>query len=169
MWHEGRMAWHDLLLLGTIVYQFFNAGKRVIIDSIAWCFLLLAVLNFIYIGVWVHRPCLCGIPHLMLHILTEPTTLYCCFHLHAVWHSSCSTFPPSSTDEATPCHPHRPPSFAGHQSCPCHLPCCAQPCCPHCPRLLPSPVVRCPRPMPIASSIPPMPPSPVALAHCLAH
>src|SRR6266481_7848017 len=57
VWLKGSMVWCHLLLLGAIVYQFFNAGKRVIIDGIAWCFSLLAILNSIYIGVWVHRPC----------------------------------------------------------------------------------------------------------------
>jgi len=48
-----------LLLLGAIVYQFFDAGKRVIIDGIGWRFPLLAVLNSIYVGTWVRsaRPC----------------------------------------------------------------------------------------------------------------
>jgi len=41
-----------LLLFGAIVYQFFPAGKRVIIDGIAWRFPLLAVLNAIYVNVW---------------------------------------------------------------------------------------------------------------------
>src|SRR6266481_6049375 len=72
-------------------------------------------------------------------MLTEPTTLYHHFHLCTVWHSSCSTIPPSSTDEATPCHPHWPPSFAGHRSCPCHLPCCAQPFQPHTALFMPMP------------------------------
>jgi len=41
-----------LLLLGLIVYQFFPAGKRVIIDGISWRLPLLAVLNAIYVNVW---------------------------------------------------------------------------------------------------------------------
>lgn len=41
-----------LLMLGTIIYQFFDAGKAVIIDGISWRFPLLAVLNSIYINVW---------------------------------------------------------------------------------------------------------------------
>ncbi|KAF8585774.1 hypothetical protein K439DRAFT_1409679 [Ramaria rubella] len=41
-----------LLLLGAIVYQFFDAGKRTIIDGIGWRFPLLAVLNAIYVNVW---------------------------------------------------------------------------------------------------------------------
>jgi len=41
-----------LLMLGTIIYQFFDAGKAVIIDGISWRFPLLAVLNSIYINFW---------------------------------------------------------------------------------------------------------------------
>ncbi|OBZ66990.1 hypothetical protein A0H81_13030 [Grifola frondosa] len=41
-----------LLLLGTIVYQFCEAGKTVIIDGISWRFPLLAILNTIYVSVW---------------------------------------------------------------------------------------------------------------------
>ncbi|KNZ77775.1 hypothetical protein J132_03833, partial [Termitomyces sp. J132] len=37
------------LLLGTVIYQFFPAGKRVIVDGISWRFPLLAVLNAMYI------------------------------------------------------------------------------------------------------------------------
>ena len=42
-----------LLLLGAVVYQFFPAGKRVIIDGIAWRFPLLLVLNAIYVHAWI--------------------------------------------------------------------------------------------------------------------
>jgi len=41
-----------LLLLGAIIYQFFDSGKRTIIDGIGWRFPLLAVLNSIYVNVW---------------------------------------------------------------------------------------------------------------------
>ncbi|KAG6866644.1 hypothetical protein C0991_000754 [Blastosporella zonata] len=41
-----------ILLLGTVIYQFFPSGKRVIIDSISWRFPLLAVLNSIYVNLW---------------------------------------------------------------------------------------------------------------------
>jgi hypothetical protein len=41
-----------VLLLGTIIYQFFPGGKRTIIDGIAWRFPLLGVLNAIYINLW---------------------------------------------------------------------------------------------------------------------
>jgi hypothetical protein len=44
-----------LLLLGTVVYQFFPTGKRVIIDGISWRFPLLGVLNAIYVHVWATR------------------------------------------------------------------------------------------------------------------
>jgi hypothetical protein len=41
--------------LGTVVYQFFPTGKRVIIDGISWRFPLLGVLNAIYVHVWATR------------------------------------------------------------------------------------------------------------------
>jgi len=41
-----------LLLLGTIVYQFTAAGKKVIIDGISWRFALLGVLNAVYVHIW---------------------------------------------------------------------------------------------------------------------
>ncbi|KAF8491543.1 hypothetical protein JB92DRAFT_3006028 [Gautieria morchelliformis] len=44
-----------LLLLGAIVYQFFDEGKRIIIDGIGWRFPLLAVLNSIYVNLWGHQ------------------------------------------------------------------------------------------------------------------
>ncbi|KAJ7647587.1 hypothetical protein FB45DRAFT_893845 [Roridomyces roridus] len=42
-----------LLLLGTIIYQFFDSGKGVIIDGISWRLPLLAVLQSIYVNVWI--------------------------------------------------------------------------------------------------------------------
>ncbi|KAG7090922.1 hypothetical protein E1B28_009996 [Marasmius oreades] len=44
-----------LLLLGTVIYQFFADGKRTIIDGISWRFPLLAVLNAIYVNVWARH------------------------------------------------------------------------------------------------------------------
>jgi len=44
-----------LLLLGYIIYQFFPAGKRVIIDEVSWRFPLLLALNAIYVNVWTHQ------------------------------------------------------------------------------------------------------------------
>lgn len=41
-----------LLLLGTIIYQFFDGGKQVIVDGIGWRLPLLAVLNAIYVNLW---------------------------------------------------------------------------------------------------------------------
>ncbi|EMD30957.1 hypothetical protein CERSUDRAFT_120220 [Gelatoporia subvermispora B] len=41
-----------LLLLGTIIYQFFDHGKTVIIDGISWRFPLLALLNAVYVNLW---------------------------------------------------------------------------------------------------------------------
>ena len=44
-----------LLLLGTIIYQFFEGGKQVIIDGIGWRLPLLAVLNAVYVNVWARH------------------------------------------------------------------------------------------------------------------
>jgi hypothetical protein len=41
-----------ILLLGTVVYQFFPAGKKTIIDGISWRFPLLGILNAIYVNLW---------------------------------------------------------------------------------------------------------------------
>ncbi|KAH9935555.1 uncharacterized protein B0H18DRAFT_976228 [Fomitopsis serialis] len=41
-----------VLLLGTIIYQFFDGGKQVIIDGIGWRLPLLAVLNVVYVHLW---------------------------------------------------------------------------------------------------------------------
>jgi hypothetical protein len=44
-----------LLLLGTIVYQFFPLGKQVIIDGISWRFALLGILNAVYVSLWARH------------------------------------------------------------------------------------------------------------------
>lgn len=44
-----------LLLLGTIIYQFFEGGKQVIVDGVSWRFPLLAVLNAIYVHLWARH------------------------------------------------------------------------------------------------------------------
>ncbi|KAL6310315.1 hypothetical protein BKA93DRAFT_755425 [Sparassis latifolia] len=44
-----------LLLLGTIIYQFFDDGKQVIVDGISWRLPLLAVLNAIYVNLWASQ------------------------------------------------------------------------------------------------------------------
>lgn len=41
-----------LLLLGTVIYQFFPSGKQVIIDGISWRFPLLGILNAIFVNLW---------------------------------------------------------------------------------------------------------------------
>lgn len=41
-----------LLLLGYIIYQFTENGKKTIIDGIGWRFPLLAVVNTVYVNVW---------------------------------------------------------------------------------------------------------------------
>ncbi|KAJ7588326.1 hypothetical protein C8J56DRAFT_1080261 [Mycena floridula] len=40
------------LLLGTIIYQFFPGGKRVIIDDIGWALPSVAILDAIYVRLW---------------------------------------------------------------------------------------------------------------------
>ncbi|KAF9820245.1 hypothetical protein IEO21_01459 [Rhodonia placenta] len=44
-----------LLLLGTIIYQFLDGGKQVIVDGISWRLPLLAVLNAAYVTLWAHH------------------------------------------------------------------------------------------------------------------
>lgn len=39
-----------LLLLGFVIYQFFDSGKKLIIDKIAWRFALLAIFSSLYQG-----------------------------------------------------------------------------------------------------------------------
>lgn len=64
MMRSDRSLIH-LLLLGTLVYQFFPAGKRVIVDGVSWYLSLLGVLNAIYIHVWVKEHYVLGeIPHI---------------------------------------------------------------------------------------------------------
>lgn len=58
-----------LLLLGTIIYQFFDGGKQVIIDGISWRLPLLAVLNAIYVNVWARHYYVVGMSH-VLHTLS---------------------------------------------------------------------------------------------------
>lgn len=55
VWYANRRIrrWLiHLLLLGTIIYQWFPGGKVVIIDGISWRFPLLGVLNAIYVHLW---------------------------------------------------------------------------------------------------------------------
>jgi len=51
-WAFGIWTLIHLLLLGTIVYQFFDNGKKTIIDGVSWRFPLLIVLNAVYMNVW---------------------------------------------------------------------------------------------------------------------
>ncbi|KAF9257639.1 hypothetical protein L218DRAFT_1016084 [Marasmius fiardii PR-910] len=41
-----------ILLIGTIIYQFFPAGKLTIVDGMTWRFPLLSILSAIYVYVW---------------------------------------------------------------------------------------------------------------------
>ncbi|EPQ57664.1 hypothetical protein GLOTRDRAFT_128020 [Gloeophyllum trabeum ATCC 11539] len=49
-WAFGIWSLIHLLLLGTIVYQFFSGGKPVIVDAIGWRLPLLALLNAVYVN-----------------------------------------------------------------------------------------------------------------------
>ncbi|KAG8964059.1 hypothetical protein FRC03_002265 [Tulasnella sp. 419] len=51
-WTFGVWSLIHLLLLGTIIYQFFPNGKKTIIDGVGWRLPLLAVLNIVYVNVW---------------------------------------------------------------------------------------------------------------------
>lgn len=64
MFMSFRILIH-FLLLGTVIYQFFAAGKQVIIDGISWRFPLLAVLNAIYVNLWSSGHYVWGL-HLLL-------------------------------------------------------------------------------------------------------
>jgi hypothetical protein len=44
-----------LLLLGTIIYQFFPGGKVTIVDAVSWRFPLLGILNAIYVNLWASQ------------------------------------------------------------------------------------------------------------------
>jgi len=65
-----------VLLLGTVIYQFFPNGKKVIIDGISWRFPLLAILNAIYVNLWATHHYIIGssfqlaqrMTRLMLHL-----------------------------------------------------------------------------------------------------
>ncbi|CAL1708106.1 unnamed protein product [Somion occarium] len=56
-WAFGIWSIIHLLLLGTIIYQFTESGKQIIIDGISWRFPLLGLLNSIYVNFWkFHEP-----------------------------------------------------------------------------------------------------------------
>jgi hypothetical protein len=44
-----------LLLLGTMVFQFTNRGKEIIVDSIQWRFAILGIFNSVYIFFWARH------------------------------------------------------------------------------------------------------------------
>ncbi|CAL1708104.1 unnamed protein product [Somion occarium] len=54
-WAFGIWSIIHLLLLGTIIYQFTESGKQIIIDGISWRFPLLGLLNSIYVNFWVRH------------------------------------------------------------------------------------------------------------------
>jgi hypothetical protein len=45
----------DVFLLGTIIYQFFPNGRRVIVEGISWRFSLLGIASAIYLNLWMHH------------------------------------------------------------------------------------------------------------------
>ena len=49
-----------ILLLGTVIYQFFPQGKRVIVDGISWRFPLLGLLNAVYVNLWASHYYIAG-------------------------------------------------------------------------------------------------------------
>jgi hypothetical protein len=53
-WTFGIWSLIHFLLLGTVIYQFFDSGKKVIIDAINWRLPLLILLNTFYINIWGH-------------------------------------------------------------------------------------------------------------------
>jgi len=77
--HMTRSLIH-LLLLGTIIYQFTEPGKRVIIDAVSWRFPLLGILNAVYINLWVREYFAAGMHFRSTHII---------FLIRVSKHSSC--------------------------------------------------------------------------------
>ena len=49
------------LLLGTVVYQFFPGGKKIMIDNISWRFPLLGILSAAYINLWAMHYYVAGV------------------------------------------------------------------------------------------------------------
>ncbi|KIY64329.1 hypothetical protein CYLTODRAFT_493224 [Cylindrobasidium torrendii FP15055 ss-10] len=73
-----------LLLLGTVIYQFFPGGKAVIIDGISWRFPLLGVLNAIYVNLWASH-------HFIVAFIFALLVSSCVTHIYYVvkkYHSS---------------------------------------------------------------------------------
>lgn len=44
-----------ILTLGTVIYQFFQKGKKVIVDGFGWRFPLLFILSSAYIALWTQK------------------------------------------------------------------------------------------------------------------
>ncbi|KAJ8076970.1 hypothetical protein AAF712_000539 [Marasmius tenuissimus] len=76
-----------ILLLGTVIYQFFASGKRTIIDGVSWRFPLLTVLNAIYVNVWAKHHYIVAFV-LALFVSSAVTHIYYIVKKH---HSSQST------------------------------------------------------------------------------
>jgi hypothetical protein len=84
-----------LLLLGTVIYQFFAPGKRVIIDGVSWRFPLLGVLNAIYVNLWASHHRIIGVL-IFCSIFHENKNLIS-LHLNSVYLLS---------SRQRDCHPH---------------------------------------------------------------
>jgi len=76
-----------ILLLGTVIYQFFAGGKRTIIDGVSWRFPLLIILNAIYVNVWAKQQYIVAFI-LALFVSSTVTHIYYIVKKH---HSSQST------------------------------------------------------------------------------
>jgi hypothetical protein len=63
-----------LLLLGTVIYQFFPSGKRVIVDGISWRFALLGVLNVVYVNLWAAGYYIPGMYFRATHVCASVST-----------------------------------------------------------------------------------------------
>jgi len=77
-----------LLLLGTIIYQFWPEGKTIIIDGISWRFPLLGVLNAIYVSLWAKN-------HTILAFIFALFVSYAVTHIYYVIkkHHSATSIP----------------------------------------------------------------------------
>lgn len=51
-WAFGIWSVIHLLLLGTVIYQFTENGRKTIVDGVNWRFPLLILLNTVYVSVW---------------------------------------------------------------------------------------------------------------------
>jgi len=76
-----------VLLLGTIVYQFFPQGKRVVVDGISWRFPLLGILNAAYLELWARHHYILA----FVFALFVSSTVTHIYYIVKKYHSSQST------------------------------------------------------------------------------